>query len=113
MLTLIQWIQSKESLVRVLCDVLQVEELVDQRCVCWYYDCTLCSLHIHGTSCPHYIGKEVVPLLRLSLDDIIIHLRFILAQSACVFTKCFQEIIKIGHSKYQEHNLPLYRVLNW
>ncbi|XP_003383661.1 PREDICTED: phosphatidate cytidylyltransferase, photoreceptor-specific-like [Amphimedon queenslandica] len=33
--------------------------------------------------------------------------------SAGVFTKCFQEIIKIGHSKYQEYNLPLYRVLNW
>lgn len=30
-----------------------------------------------------------------------------------IFIKCFQEIITIGHSKYQEHNLPLYRVLNW
>lgn len=84
MLTLIQWIQSKESLVRVLCDVLQVEELVDQRCVCWYYDCTLCSLHIHGTSCPHYIGKEAVPLLCLSLDDIIIYDLFWLRVLACL-----------------------------
>ena len=30
-----------------------------------------------------------------------------------IFVKCFQEIITIGHSKYQEYNLPLYRVLNW
>jgi phosphatidate cytidylyltransferase len=30
-----------------------------------------------------------------------------------VFFKCFQEIVKIGRSKYLEYNLPLYRVLNW
>lgn len=30
-----------------------------------------------------------------------------------IFIKCFQEIITIGHSKYQEYNLPLFRSLNW
>ena len=34
-------------------------------------------------------------------------------QVMAIFIKCFHEIITIGHSKYQEHNLPLYRVLNW
>ena len=36
-----------------------------------------------------------------------------LLQVVALLLKCFQEIIAIGYSKYREHNLPLYRVLNW
>jgi phosphatidate cytidylyltransferase len=59
--------------------------------------------------------RGILSIVMISLFAVVIYLGPIALSLLVVglLLKCFQEIIAIGYSKYREHNLPLYRVLNW